>query len=133
MQRTTRDTLLALVVGSGVAGGLYWLGGRGSLALVTGLCWACGLKLSLHVGHLYPAFAVGDSWADKRWTALGVGLVTLAALVGVSPTLPVSNESRLGLGFLVLGAGLVAYAAGTLAVLERLDDVAETTGSTDGD
>ncbi|MDJ1430599.1 sterol desaturase [Halostagnicola sp. A-GB9-2] len=120
MDRTIRNSLISLLAGGGISGGLYWLGGYLSLALVTGLCWACGLKLTFYVGHLYPAYATGETWADKRWTGLSVGLVTLAALVGVSPVLPLVNELRLGLGFLVTGVGLVAYAAGTLAVLERV-------------
>ena len=121
MKRTIRDTLIALLVGGGLGGGFYWLGGHISFALVTGLCWACGLKLTLYIGHLYPTYATGETWADKRWTGLSVGLVTLAALIGVSPTLPISNDLRLGLGFLVTGAALVAYSAGTLAVLERVE------------
>ncbi|QLD90648.1 sterol desaturase [Natronomonas salina] len=141
MERTRRDSLIALLIGGGISGSLYWLSGYLSLALVTGLCWVCGLKFSLHIGHLYPAYTTGNTWADKRWTSLSVGLVTLAALIGVSPMLPISNELRLGLGFLVLGAGLVAYAAGTLAVLERVEgdsnetttSTPETQASTDGD
>ncbi|MFB6195500.1 MAG: sterol desaturase [Haloplanus sp.] len=119
MERSTRDTLTTSLVGGGIGAGLYWLGGHVSLALVTGVCWACGLKLTRHIGHRYSAYATGETWADKRWTGLSAGLVTLAALVGVSPLLPISNELRLGLGALVVGAGLVAYTAGTLAVLER--------------
>lgn len=141
MERASRDTLGALVIGGGISGGLYWLTGYISIALVTGLCWVCGLKLALHIGYLYPAYSTGDRWTDKRWTGLSVGLVTLAALLGVSPLLPISDALRLGLGFLVLGTGLVAYSAGTLAVLERIDDssematsaTAETPSSTDGD
>lgn len=141
MERTSRDTVSALLIGGGISGGLYWLTGYISLALVTGLCWVCGFKLTLLTGHLYPAYSTGDTWADKRWTGLSVGLVTLAALLGVSPLLPISDELRLGLGFLVLGAGLVAYSAGTLAVLERVDDdsglattaTPESPPSTDGD
>lgn len=121
MKRTIRDTLIALLIGGGISTGLYWLGGYISLALVTGLCWACGFKLTLRIGHLYPAYATEETWPDKRWTGLGVGLVTLAALIGVGPMLLVSNELRLGLGSLVMGAGLVAYSAGTIAVLERVE------------
>ena len=121
MKRAVRDTLIALLVGGGLGGGLYWLGGRIGLAVVTGLCWACGLRLTLYIGQLYPTYATGNTWAEKRWTGLGAGLVNLAALIGVSPMLPVSNDLRLGLGFLVGGAGLVAYSAGTLAVLERVE------------
>lgn len=128
MERTTRDTLIALLVGGGISAvGLYW--GYPSLAVVTGLCWAGGLKLTLRIGHLYPAYATGETWADKRWSMLGVGLVSLAGLIGVSPLLPISNELRLGLGFLVLGAGLAAYSTGTLAVLERVDYESSATSS----
>ena len=141
MERTIRDTLVALLIGGGISGGLYWISGHISLALVTGLCWVCGLKLTLHIGYLYPAYATGDTWTDKRWTGLSVGLVILAALIGVSPMLPLSNELRLGLGFLVIGVGLVAYSAGTLAILERVEgdlktatpSTPETPSSTDGD
>jgi len=141
MERAIRDTLVALLVGGGISGGLYWLSGYISLALVTGVCWACGLKLTLYIGHLYPAYFTGDTWSDKRWTGLGVGLVNLAALIGVSPMLSLSSELFLGLGLLVLGAGLVAYSAGTLAVLERVESDSGTTtssnpippSSTDGD
>jgi hypothetical protein len=129
MEQTTRDTLVAALAGGGVAVGLYWLGGHVGLALVTGVCWGCGLKLTFHVDRLYPAFATGATWGDRRWAGVGIGVVALAALAGVTPTLPVSNEVRLGLGLLVTGAGLTAYAAGTMAVLERVVD-GSTTGST---
>ncbi|MGQ3412098.1 sterol desaturase [Natrinema sp. LN54] len=122
MQRARRHTLIALLLGGGIGAGIYWLSGYASLALVAGLCWACGLGLTFRIGRLYPAYATGETWADKRWTGLSVGLVTLAALTGVSPALPISEELRLGLGFLVTGAGVVAYAAGTIAVLERVED-----------
>lgn len=120
MRRTIRDTLIALPVGGGVCIGLYWVGGYLSLALVTGLCWTCGLTLTLHIKYRYPEYTQGVAWTDKRWRGLGVGLVTLAALIGVNPMLPISDELRLGLGFLVIGAGLVAYAAGTISVLEQV-------------
>ena len=132
MERTTRYTflgLLAVLAGVGICGVLYRLTGQFGLALVTGLCWACGLGLTFHVGRLYPAYATGETWADKRWTGSSVGIVTLAALVGVSPTLPLSSDVRFGLGLLVLGAGLVAYAAGTLAVLERVEGDPNATSS----
>lgn len=125
MDRRSWHTLAALVAGGGTAGGLGWLVGHVVLALATGLCWACGLALTLRIGRLYPGYATGETWDDKRWTGLSVGVVTLAALIGVSPALPLSNELRLGLGYLVLGAGLAAYAAGTLAVLERVETDAD--------
>lgn len=132
MERSTRDTFAALLLGGGLSGVLYWTGGYLALALVTGVCWGCGLKLTLHVGDSYPAYATGETWADERWTGLSVGLVSLAAFVGVSPTLPVSAALRFGLGILVVGAGFLAYAAGTLAVLERVADGSNATRSSAG-
>lgn len=140
MQRSTRDTLIALLIGGGISSSLYWLGGHSGLALVVGICWGCGLAVTFRLRHLYPGYATGKTWEEKRWTGLSAGLVAFAALVGVSPTLPISAELRLGLGFLVTGTGLVAYATGTIAVLERIKDTStgsfsnpKTSHSTDGD
>lgn len=130
MNRTTRDTLVASLAGVGIGAGLYWLGGYVVLALATGLCWACGLRLTLYIGHLYPEYATGEAWADKRWSGLGGGAMSLAALVGVSPLLPISSELRIGLGGLVVGTGLVLYAAGSLAVLERVENRSNSTSPT---
>jgi hypothetical protein len=47
------------------------------------------------------------------------GVLGVAALLGVAPTLPITDELCLALGVLVLGTGLTAYVAGTLAILER--------------
>jgi len=102
-----------------VSGGLYWLVGDFALAAVTGLTWGGGLIITLRIARQYPSHTTGDNWSDKRWTGLSTGLITLAALVGVSPALPISPNLRLGLGFLVIGAGFVGYTAGTLAELER--------------
>lgn len=129
MQRPIRDTLIAFLGGGVIGVGLYWVSGQLSLALVTGMCWAFGLKLTLYIGHLYPAYATGDTWADKRWTGLSAGLITLAALIGVSPMLPISNNLQLGLGLLIIGTGLVAYTAGTIAVLERVEGNSNATSS----
>jgi len=113
--------LAGFVLGVVVGAGQYWLVGDVGLAVVTGVLWAAGLLLTLRVGRLYPSHATGETWRDKRWTGLSVGLITLAALVGVSPTLPVTGELRLGLGLLVLGAGFAGYVSGTLAEVERAE------------
>ena len=118
MQRPIRDTLVALLVGGGMTGGLYWLTGHITLAVAAGICWLIGLKLALHSRYLYPAFSAGDTWSSNRWSVLAIGVINFAALLGVSPMLPISDGLRLGLGVLVAGVGLVAYSAGTLAVLE---------------
>jgi len=142
MERPTRDTLAALIVGGITTAGLYyWLGGHGyvGLALVTGLCWGCALKLTLHVGHRYPAYRTGETWTDKRWTGLTGGVVPLVAFTVVNSLHPISYELRIGLVLLVVGAGLVAYSAGGLAILERVEDTSsapsalETSYSTDDD
>jgi len=130
MEPHTRNTLIAVLVGAAVGAGLYAFVGYASLAAVAAVCWAVAVKLVLRVGRLYPAFATGEDWTDSRWTGLGVGVVALAALLGVSPTLPLSPELRFGLGILVLGAGTAAYTAGTLAAVER-DDVERPASSTD--
>lgn len=129
MQRPIRDALIALLIGGVISTGLYWVSGQLSLALVTGICWGFGLKWTLYIGHLYPAYATGDTWADKRWTGLSAGFITLAALIGVSPMLPISNGLRFGLGLLVIGTGLVAHTAGTIAVLERVEGNSNATSS----
>lgn len=127
MQRSTRDALIALIIGGGISSSLYWLNGHLGLALAVGLCWGCGLAVTARLRRLYPGYATGETWDDKRWAGLNIGLVAFAALIGVSPTLPISAELRLGLGFLVIGTGLVAYATSTIAVLERIKDT--STGS----
>jgi hypothetical protein len=126
MRNSIRHALIALLVTVVVAGSLYWTGGHASLAVVAGMCWGAGLAVTLRIGQLYPDFATGDAWTDRRWTGLSVGLVSLAALVGVSPYLPVSATLGLELGALVLGAGLASYAMGTMAVLERTVDDASS-------
>lgn len=121
MQRPALNGLLAVLVGTAVGVSSYLFVGYASLAVVSAVCWTAVVWLVGRVGRLYPAYATGERWRDKRWTGLSVGVVTLAALLGVSPTLPLSSDLRLGLGILILGAGLAAYTAGSLAVLERTE------------
>ena len=121
MDRSTRDILVALVIGGGVTGGVYAIAGHPVLAGVAGLCWAGAVALALHVKHLYPAYWTGEGWTDRRWSGLGNGALLLAGLIGVGPLLPVTNGLRFGLGILVLGTGFVTYMTGMLAVLERTD------------
>ena len=134
MDRSTRDILITLVVGGGVAAGVYEIAGYPSLAGVTGLCWAGGIALALRLDHLYPAYWTGEGWADRRWRGLAGGTFALAATIGVSPLLPVTNEVRFGLGTLVVGVAFVTHLAGMLAVLERTDieTGAASSGSDEG-
>jgi len=124
MSRSVRDSSFAVLVAVATVAGLQWFIGVGyvSVSLVTGLCAGCATKLVLYVGDRYPAFATGESWADKRWASLSAAVVSLAALLGVGPGLPLTNELRLALGLLVLSSGLAAYTAGSLAVLERVEN-----------
>jgi len=121
MNRSTRDILIALVIGGGVTGGVYGVAGHPVLAGVTGLCWAGGVALALRINHLYPAYWTGKGWADRRWRGLASGTLVFAGMIGIGPLLPVTNELRYGLGILVVGAGFVTYLMGMLAVLERTD------------
>ncbi|MFB6250586.1 MAG: sterol desaturase [Halobellus sp.] len=119
MRQRPRDALESLLVGIGVAAGLARLTGRFSVAFTTGLCWTVGV--TLFVRHRYPTYITGEEWVDKRWTGLAVGVLTFAALLGVAPMLPVTDELRFALGLLVLGVGFTACTAGTLAVFERTE------------
>lgn len=122
MARTLAHRIAALAVGGVIAGGLGWLTGVIELALVTGVCWSVGVGLALRIRRLSPRLSDGDGWADVRWTGLGIALVTLAGLLGVSPALSLSPARQFGLSMLVLGAGLAAFASGTMAELERRPD-----------
>ena len=106
---------VAALIGSG----LYWLVGDIVFATVTGLVWGCGLALSIHQYRTDSSISANATWERNRWVGLGVGVINLAALIGVSPTLPVSAELRLGLGILVIGTGLVGFAAASIAHGER--------------
>ena len=119
MTRTSLHRLAGILVTVVVSGGLYWFVDDFALAAVTGLTCGSGLIMTLRIARQYPSHTTGDTWSDKRWTGLSTGLITLAALVGVSPALPISPDLRLGLGLLVIGAGFVGYTAGTMAELER--------------
>jgi hypothetical protein len=111
--------LASAVAGVFVGAGIYWLVSDFGIASATGITWGVSFLLLLRTSRLYPSHTTGTAWRDKRWTGLGTGLVTLAAIIGVSPTLQISTELRLALGFLVLGAGTVGYMTATMAELER--------------
>lgn len=122
MTRSSIQRLVGLVVAVIVGVALYWLVGNVGLAAVAGTIWGIGIAIVLYIARQYPSRVTGTAWTDKRWTGLGVGLVTLASLVGVSPTLPISADLRLALGILVLGAGTVGYVTGSVAEMEREAD-----------
>ena len=107
---------LAVAVLIGVS--VYWFAGYALTAAATGIAWGVSIALVLVIKRRFPSFLTGESWQDSRWTGLSSGLTVGAALLGVSPSLPITAELRLALGLLALGVGLAAYTAGTLAVLE---------------
>lgn len=122
MTRTSLHWLAGIFVTVVVSSGLYWFIGDVALAVVTGLTWGISLLITLRIARQHPSHTTGERWRDKRWTGLSTGLITLAALIGVSPALPISPDLRLGIGFLVIGTGFVGYTAGTIAELERTQE-----------
>ena len=119
MTRTSLHWLAGIFVAVVVSSGLYWLIGDVALAAVTGLMWGSGVLITLRIARQHPPHTTGEGWRDKRWTGLSAGLITPAAFLGVSPVLPISPDLRLGLVFLVIGAGFVGYTTGTMAERER--------------
>jgi len=131
--RSSLGWLLGASTAVVVASSLYWLVGDPLLAAVTGLVWGVGLGLTSRLYRKYPSYTTDTDWRHSRWIGLGTGVITLAALLGVSPSLPISAELRLGLGALVIGTGLAATTTATLAQAERSHSPAtadETTAST---
>jgi hypothetical protein len=119
MPRVSVQFGVSTVVAVLIVSGLYWLVDDILFASVTGLVWGCGLALSIHQYRTDSSISADTTWERNRWVGLGVGIINLAALVGVSPSLPISAEVRLGLGVLVIGTGLVGFAAASLAQRER--------------
>ena len=119
MQRFSVQLGVSVAVAVLIGGGLYWLVDDIVFASVTGLVWGSGLALSIHQYRTEPSISADTAWESNRWVGLGVGMINFAALIGVSPSLPVSAELRLGLGILVIGTGLVGFAAASLAQGER--------------
>jgi hypothetical protein len=113
----------ALIIGSGC----YWLVGDPVLAAVTGVVWGVGLALTARSAQYHPSSTGVTDWRSARWIGLGTGGITLAALLGVSPSLPVSAELRLALGLLIIGTGLLATTTARLAEVERQGGTATTT------
>lgn len=119
MVRTSLYWIVGFLVTLVVSSGLYWFVGNIGLAAVTGLTWGSGLLITLRIARQYPSHTTGDTWADKRWTGVSTGLITLAALVGVNSMLPISVDLQFALGLLIIGVGIVGYTTGTMAELER--------------
>ncbi|MDQ2051732.1 sterol desaturase [Natronolimnohabitans sp. A-GB9] len=113
MNQNALYALVGILVVLVVSSGLYWYIGNFGLAAVTGVTWGVALLLLVRADREYPDSM--NSW----WSVLGVGfIISLAALLGVSPTLPIAGDIRFGLGLLVMGTGLAAYVAGVMTALE---------------
>ena len=88
-----------------------------ALAAVTGLCWGGGVALTLR--HLdSPIGASHGGWSVARWSGAFAGTLTLAATVGVSPSLPLDADLRFALGLLVVGFGVLVFNLGGAMVLD---------------
>jgi len=117
----------SLVLGVLAVGVAYRFGVDLSVSAVIGLCVAASALVLVRIAREYPDRMTGDSWADKRWTGLSVGVINVAALTAMWA--PDTGEAGLGLGVLVLLVGLFGYATGSMAEMERDRTRAERTGS----
>ncbi len=117
MSTRTLRWATALAVGAAIGGFSYWIVTDTYLAGATALCWGVAGGFLLRIYHRHGNQFLESGWVDPRWTALTIGLVAVAGLPGL--TTIVSGEARLGIGWLVLGVGLVGYLGGTLSELER--------------
>ena len=122
--RSSLRWLLGGVTALVVSSGCYGLAGDPVLAAVSGLVWGVGLALTARSARHHPSSTGVTNWRSARWVGLGTGGITLAAILGVSPSLPISPELRLALGLLIIGTGLLATATATLAEIERTESTA---------
>ena len=119
-----------------VGGASYSLVDDAIFATITGLVWGIGIALLIHADQARSLSTARADWRSGKWIGLGSGGITMAALLGVSPSLPISIDMRFGLGVLVIGTGLLATATATLAEAERQDETgasSEMDNSTTGD
>ena len=110
--------LVGVVVGLAVAVGLHeLLVADLALAVVTGGCWGGGVALTLR--HLdSPMGESGAGWSVARWSGAFAGTLTLAATLGVSPSLHVPSDLRFALSLLVVGFGVLAFNLGGALILD---------------
>ena len=125
MKRSAVGIAGGLVVAVAVGSVLYRLVGDFALASVTGVIWGSGVPLGRRLYRSYPPLEPAPTWKRGRWVGVGTGLITLAALIGVSPSLPIAADLRVGLGLLVVGTGFVAMVASALAESERVEGSAD--------
>lgn len=121
MRRSRVEFAGGLTVAVVIGGGLYLLVGDVSFAGATGIIWGTGVALSIHLYRSYPSVDPELTWEQKRWVGVSTGILAVAALYGVSSSLPISTELRIGLGVLVIGTGFAVMATTLLAELERTE------------
>lgn len=110
--------LAALTLGVAIGGGTYWLVADPLFSAVVALFWTVGTGLS--IVYLLPQTGRADDWEQARWSGAAGGLMAMAAILGVSPTLPISADLRLALGVFVIGIWLAAVNVGLALGLETV-------------
>ena len=106
---------IAVVVTIGVGGTAALAGAHAVLAGLAGVTWGAGVLLADRLRREDSRLLTGRGLSDRPTLELLVPTVgaNAGALLGVGLA-PIPNESRLGIGFLVLGIAVTSYAAGTL-------------------
>lgn len=118
MSRGLLGPFAAVALGGAAAGAGVWFVGDYLFAGAAGVCVAVGVGLLVYIQRHYPHRTTGEGWRDGRWTGLSVGVVNLAALVGLATVEP-SPATLAGAQVLVILAGTVGYLGGSLAEMER--------------
>jgi hypothetical protein len=115
--------LLAALIGAGVGVVTHsYLVADLALALTNGLLFAVGSGLTVR-NHLLLTERYGDAYGagSNRWNAALAGLVVVAGVFGVSPTLPISADLGFALTVLVVGTIFVAWNLGVGGTLRTAD------------
>lgn len=123
---------MASVVGIAIGSATYAaLVADPMFATMVAVFWALGLGLTMQ--YLAQYTGANREWRIARWSGAAGGLVTLAATLGLSPTLPITSDLRLALGIFVLGLWVTALNVGLALGLEHTKrpgtDVAVATDS----
>lgn len=120
--------LLSIGVGAILGGGTYaFLVADPALAGTLALLWTIGFRLTIRHRHVGSGSA---GWRTARWSGAFGGLVTLAATLGLGPTLPLPDGVRLAIGLLLVGVAMTAFNLGVAMVLDadRTERVTSTVG-----
>lgn len=109
---------MSVGVGTGTAGGLYWMGIDILLVTAIAVALAVSVALLFRITREFPERRTGDGWQDGRWTALSLVVTNFAALVGIQ-LVPLPDGYSAAVSFLIIFVGLSAYLGGALAEMER--------------